>query len=140
MKNGTRVSLGLALWACMQVAWANPVQGTWRLVDGEYLDEAGKVVRYDELRMTSIKVVSDRHYSFISHAGERFWAAGAGSYQLEGDHYTEVPISTSYAPPADKEYRFTYRFGEDGAWVLERWEAGRRVEREVWRRIEEEAP
>ncbi len=139
MKHGTRVSLGLALWACMQLAWADPLQGAWRLVDGEYLDEAGKLVRYDEVRMTSIKVVSDGHYSFISHAGERFWGAGAGRYRLDGGHYTEQPMSTSYPLPAGKEYRFIYRFNEDGAWELERWEEGKRVEREVWRRVEGEA-
>ncbi|QGX39479.1 hypothetical protein [Permianibacter aggregans] len=131
-----RKSLSIcALYCCVAIghANANDFNGVWELVSGEYVDGSGKLVDYQTLGMKSVKLLADGHYQFISMAGDKFWAAGAGTYQVEGERYVETPRFVSY--PMETATVYAFRFRRDGElWCNERWQDGRRVEYEVWRK------
>ncbi|KRG69100.1 hypothetical protein [Pseudoxanthomonas dokdonensis] len=113
---------------------ASPFAGTWQLVDGEYLDEHGQTIRYRDVGMQSLKVLDEANFSFTSMANGKFWSAGAGQYHHHDKVYIETPRYTSYDVPAGQRYEFRYQLQGD-RWTNERWEQGRRVEREVWQRV-----
>jgi hypothetical protein len=67
-------------------------------------------------------------------SGDKFWSSGAGSYRVSESQYIETAIHTSYGAPAGKEYTFQFRI-EYGVWYSSRWDNGKRVEYEVWRKV-----
>ena len=111
----------------------SPFQGTWQLVSGEYINDKGTLINYESLSLTSQKVLSDQHFSFISLSNGKFWAAGSGSYQFDNHSYIEF-LSLA-AVDAGKPYQFNYKI-VDGTWTNERWVDGKRVEMEVWKKID----
>jgi hypothetical protein len=115
-------------------SYSNPFIGSWQLVSGEYVNDKNELVDYAEADLHSIKVLSTTHYSFISMSGEKFWAAGAGSYQFDDKSYTENPIHASYSLAHGSLYVFQYKMNE-AYWHNSRWEDGKRVEYEVWRKL-----
>lgn len=133
-----KFTLNLLILLCLLTSisgYSNPFIGTWQLVSGEYVNDNNVLVDYADADMNSIKVLSDKHYSFISMSGEKFWAAGAGNYQFDQKTYTETPIHTSYALAQGSQYAFQYQMvGE--FWHNSRWKDGKRVEYEIWRKLE----
>jgi len=114
--------------------FASDFDGAWELISGEYVDGSGKLVDYQTMNMKSMKILADGHYQFISMAGEKFWASGAGTFQVDGEFYVETPRFVSY--PIEPNTVYQFRFQLDGElWQNERWQDGRRVELEVWRRL-----
>lgn len=114
--------------------YSNPFIGTWQLVSGEYVNEKNKIVDYADADINSIKVLSANHFSFISMSGDKFWAAGAGTYQFDKKLYSETPIHTSYSITQESKYTFQYQL-IDELWHNSRWAEGKRVEYEVWRKL-----
>ena len=115
-------------------SYSNPFIGSWQLISGEYINDKNELVDYAAAEMNSMKVISASRYSFISMSGEKFWAAGAGSYQFDEKIYTETPIYTSYKIAEGSEYAFQYQvIGEH--WHNSRWKDGKRVEYEIWGKI-----
>jgi hypothetical protein len=114
-------------------AFENEFSGTWTLISGEYLDNAGKLVDYKDLEMSSIKVISATHFSFVSMSASKFWSSGAGRYRFTETQYIESPIHTSYGVTSGQEYIFTYKI-ENDIWYNSRWKNGTRVEYEVWQK------
>lgn len=114
--------------------YSNPFIGTWELVSGEYVNEEKKVVDYADADINSIKVLSEKHYSFISMSGSKFWAAGAGTYQFDEKTYSETPIHTSYSIIKGSQYTFQYQL-IDELWHNSRWKEGKRVEYEIWQKL-----
>ncbi len=108
--------------------------GTWELVSGEYVDHEGKLVRYEDLNLHSLKVLTESHFSFVTMSGDKFWSSGVGRFEVTKTQYTESPIHTSFNSPKGKQYVFTYKKQGD-TWLNSRWEDGKRVEHEVWRKI-----
>jgi len=115
-------------------AFENNFSGTWQLVSGDYLNNEGKLVQYESLDISSIKVISATHFSFVSMSGNKFWSSGVGEYRFTESEYIESPIHTSYGVISSKEYIFTYKI-EKGTWYNSRWENGKRVEYEVWKKL-----
>ncbi|WP_394175392.1 hypothetical protein [Thalassotalea litorea] len=110
------------------------LQGTWKLIDGEYVNESGEVKRYADLKMTALKVLDDKHFSFISMANGKFWASGAGTYLVDENQYQETLTLASFTQNPDERYVFTFRM-EGDLWIVERFdEQGKRVELEHWQR------
>lgn len=134
--------LSFALWwlsVASANAFASDFDGVWELVSGEYVDGSGTLVDYQSMDMKSIKLLHDGHYQFISMSGDKFWASGAGSYHVDGAHYVETPRYVSYPMAQGTVYQFRFRL--DGEhWHNERWQDGRRVEYEVWRRLKTPKP
>jgi hypothetical protein len=114
--------------------YSNPFIGTWQLVSGEYINGENKIVDYADADINSIKVLSVNHYSFISMSGDKFWAAGAGNYQFDAKMYSEIPIHTSYNITEGSQYTFQYQLINE-FWHNSRWEKGKRVEYEIWRKL-----
>ena len=125
----------LLLMMCSYSVLANPFIGSWELVSGEVVDEAGRVQSYDALNMKAIKIIAEHHYSFISMSGDSFWGASSGRYAFDQTHYTEKPIYASYSLAPNAEYRFKYTI-KNNEWHNERWENNQRVEYEVWRKVQ----
>lgn len=111
------------------------LEGAWRLVAGEYLDAQGRQVDYASQQLEGIKVIGDGHFAFTTTQAGRFWAGGAGTFTADGTQYTEAPRMASYPLAEGGQYRFSYVL-EGDTWTLERHDGGKRVEREVWHRVE----
>jgi len=112
---------------------AHPLEGSWQLLSGE-VNEQGQQIDYAKAKMQGVKVISGNHFSFISQKDGKFYAAAAGSIQLEGQNYSETPQYASYAPMIGETYRFVFRLDGD-LWHNERFADGKLVERETWKRL-----
>ena len=112
----------------------NEFNGSWELISGEYLNDEGTLIHYKDLKIKSIKVISATHFSFVSMSGDKFWSSGAGSYRFTESEYIESPIHTSYGVTLGKEYTFTYKV-ENDIWYNSRWNKGKRVEYEIWKKL-----
>ena len=112
----------------------NKFNGSWKLISGEYLNDKGTVIQYEDLKISSIKVISGTHFSFVSMSGSKFWSSGAGSYRFTESEYIESPIHTSYGATLGKEYIFKYKV-ENDTWYNSRWNKGKRVEYEIWKKL-----
>lgn len=112
----------------------NLFSGTWELISGEYVDQEGGLVSYEELNLRSLKVISKTHFSFVTMSGDKFWSSGSGTFKYTDDQYIESPLYTSFNSPKGKQYIFKYRF-EGDTWFSSRWENEKRVEFEVWKRV-----
>ena len=126
-------SVLLVLFLTPQTAFAESLQGSWKLLSGEYVNAEGKVVEYDSLKLNAIKVLSDSHFSFVSMSERNFWASGAGTYMAIDGWYIETPTLNSFNSDPTKQYKFQYTLNEN-VWTLERWHDGTRVEFEVWQK------
>lgn len=82
----------------------NKFDGSWELISGEYQNNKGAIIQYEDLKIDSIKVISGTHFSFVSMSGDKFWSSGAGSYRFTEKKYIESPIYTSYGATLGKEY------------------------------------
>ncbi len=111
----------------------HPLEGSWRLESG-VIYQQGQATEYAAAKIQSIKVVAGNHFSFVSHKDKQFYAAAAGSVQIQQDQYIEVPEYASYPPLIGQQFQFKFQLQQD-RWVNERYEAGQLVEREVWRRL-----
>jgi hypothetical protein len=112
----------------------NEFNGSWELISGEYQNNKGVMIQYEDLKISSIKVISGTHFSFVSMSGDKFWSSGTGSYRFTEKEYIESPIFTSYGAVLGKEYVFTYTI-KNNTWYNSRWDKGTRVEYEVWRKL-----
>ncbi|MCR6686787.1 hypothetical protein [Pseudoxanthomonas sp.] len=134
-----RLALCLSLLLATAPAHANEpaaatLDGAWQLQSGEFVDELGRTVDYASLDLQGIKVLGDGHFAFTTTQGGRFWAGGSGGFVADAGSYTETPRMASYPLVEGGRYRFSYTL-EGDTWTLERHEDGKRVEREVWRRL-----
>lgn len=123
----------LILLSTSTFADSNPFLGTWQLVSGEYLNENTEIVSYESLGISSQKVIGSKHFSFVSMAKEKFWAAGTGTYSYNKNEYFESPTMASYPLEDGGTYTFKYKI-KDNLWHNERWLDGIRVEYEVWKK------
>lgn len=126
-----------ALLVLLVSTWvqATELKGSWQLVEGEYLDAEGQLVSYQDVKMTAQKVLSDQHFSFTSMRDGKFWAAGSGRYSAKAGQYTETLALNSFGEAKGAQFSFSYKV-ENGVWTNSRWKEGKRVEYEVWRKLD----
>jgi hypothetical protein len=117
-----------------QTLAASPLDGAWRLESGSHVDAEGQEKDYGSLKLQGTKLLVDGHFSFTTTQDGRFWAGGSGSFTADKGDYVETPRMASYPVVEGGSYRFRYTL-EGDTWTLERYEDGKRVEREVWRRV-----
>jgi len=122
---------GLSL--CHLSLSAHPLEGSWQLLTGE-VNEQGQHIDYAKAQMQGVKIISGKQFSFISHKDGKFYAAAAGTIELDGQNYRETPQYASYAPMIGETYAFSYKV-EGDLWHNERYQDGKLVERETWRRL-----
>nr|WP_010130182.1 hypothetical protein [Microbulbifer agarilyticus] len=130
-----RLIAAVVLTLMSSVSAANELIGVWKLVSGNYADGSGTLVDYKDLDMQALKVISTSHFSFTSMKGADFWASGTGTYELADGKYTETLHYNSFGQAAGAKFAFNTRI-EDTHWYNERWKDGKRVEYEVWQRVE----
>lgn len=121
----------VTLWHCP--SHAHPLEGSWQLLSGE-VNEQGQQLDYANAQMQGVKIISGQQFSFISHKDGKFYAAAAGSIQVEGQNYSETPKYASYPPMIGETYQFSFKL-EGDLWHNERYQDGKLVERETWRRL-----
>ena len=129
--------LGFVFTALLMTAspsYSQSLQGVWELVEGEYINHEGKLIQYKDLGLKSTKIISGKHFSFVTMSGEKFWSSGSGTFRTDAKQYIENPIYNSFSSPKGKEYVFRYQV-ENNIWLNSRWENGVRVEFETWRRV-----
>lgn len=131
-----KLIISLCFLLCTKTAMAtNPFIGTWQLEQGEYLNAEGQLVQYSTLGIKSQKVINESHFSFVSTANGKFWAAGSGLYRVEQNQYFETLDFASF--PLEHNGTYPFQFKMDGnLWHNERFKDGKRVEYEVWRKLE----
>ncbi len=134
MRFSIRMSCLLLFCLCSSVQ-ARVLEGAWQLVSGEYVDAEGRLVQYETLGLSAIKVLSATYFSFTAMKGDGFWASGAGHYRFENGEYSEVLQLNSFGEAEGKVYAFLARV-EGDLWYTERWDGDIRVEYEVWRRLQ----
>lgn len=131
----TKVFVLLLLLFITPYSYATQLEGAWELVSGEYVDADGKLIDYQSIELNSLKIISTNHFSFTSVKEGKFWASGSGTYQLSNGKYKEVLNYNSFGESPGAEFIFTTKV--DGEyWFNSRWNGDKRVEYEVWRRIE----
>ncbi|WP_145924339.1 hypothetical protein [Microbulbifer aggregans] len=123
------------LLSLSSLALAEDLTGVWQLVSGEYVNGSGDLVDYQDHDLQSLKVISRSHFSFTSMKGTEFWASGAGTYEVADGKYTEKLQHNSFGEEAGTLYIFDTKI-EGEYWYNSRWEDGKRVEYEVWKRVE----
>ena len=133
--NRLSILLSILLLSPFAAASTKDLQGVWQLVSGEYLNGEGKLISYKSLDMRSLKIISESHFSFTSMKGDTFWASGTGSYKLEDGKYVEELQYNSFGESPGAVFSFETKI-EDEYWYNSRWEDGKRVEYEVWQRVE----
>ncbi|WP_027468729.1 hypothetical protein [Deefgea rivuli] len=113
-----------------------PMMGAWALVTGECQEESdGPMVDYEAVKYNSLKVLSETHFTFITHAGDAFSCCAGGVYSVEADRYVEQIQTTSSLHLLGREFAFQFCI-EGDLWHNTRWENGVQVEHEIWRRLD----
>ena len=111
--------LVLCLLAGGSTAFAcDSLQGAWELTYAVYKDKDGKVLHeIKDGAEKSLKVLSLGHFSFITQGKDgKFSVAGAGTYTLQGNKYTEVVSFASLDRLLGKTYQFNCQM-KDGLWI-----------------------
>lgn len=71
------------------------IEGTWKLLNGSLIEAGDTLVTDYTQNVSFIKIINGTHFSFIQHDlnggkdSAAVFAAGAGSYNLKGNKYTE---------------------------------------------------
>jgi len=111
------------------------LDGTWRLVSTRVLTPEGNLLsEKDNTELQSIKVVANKHFSFVSKTtnGELL-AAAAGTFELDEDRYSEsIELSALSQEPAQQHYQWRL---EHGFWV-QRLEIKQQVVEQVWQLVD----
>lgn len=124
----------LMCFAYAGVCIAEDLSGTWQLMSGEYLNQSGEVINYQQAGMRAIKIYSTTHFSFTSMKSADFWAAGTGTYTQANGLYTETLLMNSFGEPVGARYEFQSEL-KGNCLRNERWQESVRVEYEVWCRL-----
>ena len=114
---------------------AAEIEGVWELVAGEYKNEHGEMVAYDQIGLKSLKIISGSYFSFTSMQGSQFWASGSGTYSFIDGRYVEELKFNSFGEKPGALFSFSAELDGD-YWRNARWDDGERVEFEVWKRVD----
>jgi hypothetical protein len=113
---------------------SHPLAGAWELVSGSYLGDDGVLVNCEAAGIKSLKVLSERKFSFVTSAKGTFYAAGSGDYSAEDGKYVETPRLASHETMIGQRFEFDFLLDGD-VWTNTRWQDGVQVEHEVWKRV-----
>lgn len=125
--------LSLCVLLFSAVSLANPLKGTWEYVSGEYATPNG-VVKGEAPAVTSTKIISDTHFSYITLHSGKFAYAGGGTYKIDDNKFIETVKHGNLPEYIGRTMAFTYKV-EGDLWHHTLFENGKFVEREIWKRI-----
>ncbi|MEJ6475487.1 hypothetical protein [Pseudoalteromonas piscicida] len=114
--------------------FANPLIGTWEFVEGKYATANG-VVSAQAPTVTSIKLITKTHHSYITQSNGEFKYAGGGSYQIDNNKFVETYEYGNIPSLLGRTMSFTYKV-EGDLWHHELHENGKFVEKEIWKKVQ----
>jgi hypothetical protein len=98
----------------------NELIGTWKLVEGIIIEKGDTTVTDYTKEKSIIKIINDTHFSFTLHdlakgkdSATAAFSAGAGSYTLEGNKYTERLEYCSAREWEGQDFHFTVSISKD---------------------------
>lgn len=113
-------SLFLALAACTSKENEKlGIEGTWKLLNGTLIEAGDTLVTDYTQNVSFIKIINGTHFSFIQHDlnggkdSTAVFAAGAGSYNLEGNKYTEHLVYCSDRAWENHDFEFEISIDQD---------------------------
>ncbi|BBN81699.1 hypothetical protein PA25_16840 [Pseudoalteromonas sp. A25] len=115
-------------------AIANPLLGTWQFVKGKYATDDGYVTA-ESPNLSSVKVISASHFSYITQKNGQFLYAGGGPYKLDNSHFIETFAYGNVPSLLGKTMAFSYKI-EGELWHHTLHENGKLVESEIWKKID----
>lgn len=96
-----------------------PVNGTWRLLSATIVEGGDTTVTDYQSGQMAIKIINDTHFSFFRHDLNKgkdstaVFVAGAGSYSLKGNEYTEHLEYCNYREWEDNTFSFDLSLAGD---------------------------
>ncbi len=112
---------------------ANPLLGSWQFVEGKYATNDGYVTAKAP-EITSVKLITPSHFSYITQKQGNFHYAGGGKYVLQDQQFIETFSYGNVPSLLGKTMAFDYKIKGD-LWHHTLYENGKLVEAEVWQRI-----
>lgn len=95
------------------------IQGTWKLVSGETIDNGKSTPNVYPKDMEMIKILNADHFAFMDHHvnvakdSSNHFDGGGGAYELKGDQYTEHLDFYSDKTVEHKAFTFTVTLKND---------------------------
>ncbi len=129
-----KVILLAGLFFTSTVLQANPLLGSWEFVEGKYATKDGFVTAKAP-EITSIKLVTDSHFNYITQKNGIFHYAGGGEYKLQDKQFIETFSYGNIPSLLGKTMAFDYKIAGQ-LWHHSLTENGKLVEAEVWRKID----
>jgi hypothetical protein len=92
---------------------AKSLEGTWQLISGTLIEGSDTAVTDYTRNQNMIKIITPTHFAFLNHDlvkgkdSTAVFAAGGGTYILEGDQYTEYLEYCSYRDWEGNTFQFT---------------------------------
>ncbi len=97
-----------------------PIKGTWKLLTGTLIEKGDTTVTDYTKGVSFIKIINDTHFSFINHdlnhgkdSTTAAFSAGAGTYTLKDNTYTEHLEYCNAREWEDHDFTFTIEIKND---------------------------
>lgn len=113
---------------------ANPLLGSWEFVEGKYATDDG-FVNAKAPEISSIKLITQGHFNYITQKNGVFHYAGGGEYILKNQQFIETFSYGNIPSLLGKTMAFDYKI-EGKLWHHSLTQNGKLVEAEVWRKID----
>ncbi|WP_404340348.1 hypothetical protein [Pseudoalteromonas mariniglutinosa] len=112
---------------------ANPLLGSWQFIEGKYAVEDGFVTAKAP-QLTSVKLITAGHFSYITEKNGQFHYAGGGSYRLDNEKFIETFQYGNIPSLMGQTMAFDYKV-EGDLWHHSLYKNGKLVEAEIWQKI-----
>lgn len=95
------------------------IQGTWKLISGETIDNGKTTPNVYPKDMEMIKIINANHFAFLDHHtnvakdSSNHFDGGGGAYELKGDQYTEHLDFYADKTVENKAFTFTVTLKND---------------------------
>lgn len=111
------ISVFLFLIVVKPAVAQNPLVGTWEMISIKGVNAAGERFFHDTSTIREIKIITPTHYMLIAHDVEGdslvFNRCYAGTIQLDGAKYNEIPMLSSVQIFADVKTEYTWKVTGD---------------------------
>ncbi|MDO6759285.1 hypothetical protein Q4566_03665 [Tamlana sp. 2_MG-2023] len=114
MKKSILIISALACFNCNNRTTANCINGTWKLVYAEIVENDSTKIK--DLKNTEfIKIINDSHFAFFNQGinDDTTFYSGAGTYRREGETYEEILSYTSAKEIKNHKFSFQIKMKGD---------------------------
>lgn len=95
------------------------INGTWALVSSRIITKGDTLITFPVKGQEMIKIFNDQHFAFFKHDVDQrkrdtaVFDAGAGTYELDGEKYTEHLQYCSYRDWENRDFHFKLKLKGD---------------------------